>query len=128
LELCSGISKANKEGFEVKGAGHYGIFSGRRWREIVYPKISDFIRKHSPTTPVVPAVKQAKSGAVSPAVKKSATKPVAPTKQTSTTRVATKKVTAPKTQTAAQVTRTPTKKIATPAKTSVAKTRARSKV
>ena len=128
LELCSGISKANKEGFEVKGAGHYGIFSGRRWREIVYPKISDFIRKHSPTTPIVPGVKQAKSGAVNPAVKKSATKPVAPTKQTSTTRVATKKVTAPKTRTTAQVTRTPTKKIATPAKTSVAKTRARSKV
>ena len=28
-----------------KGAGHYGIFSGRRWREIVYPQVRDFIRQ-----------------------------------------------------------------------------------
>ncbi|MBN3585986.1 hypothetical protein JYB64_26695, partial [Algoriphagus aestuarii] len=27
----------------VKGAGHYGIFSGRRWREQVYPQVRDFI-------------------------------------------------------------------------------------
>jgi poly(3-hydroxybutyrate) depolymerase len=25
------------------GAGHYGIFSGRRWREKVYPRVRDFI-------------------------------------------------------------------------------------
>ncbi|MCU0951904.1 MAG: hypothetical protein MUC68_12820, partial [Burkholderiaceae bacterium] len=24
--------------------GHYGIFSGRRWREMIYPQIRDFIR------------------------------------------------------------------------------------
>jgi poly(3-hydroxybutyrate) depolymerase len=28
----------------VEKAGHYGIFSGRRWREIVCPKITEFIR------------------------------------------------------------------------------------
>ena len=27
---------------EAKGAGHYGIFSGRRWRDIVYPKVRAF--------------------------------------------------------------------------------------
>jgi len=27
----------------VEGAGHYGIFSGRRWREMVYPEVRDFI-------------------------------------------------------------------------------------
>ena len=27
----------------MNGAGHYGIFSGRRWREIVYPRVRDFI-------------------------------------------------------------------------------------
>ncbi|MFM8675824.1 MAG: hypothetical protein ACKOCR_00520 [Burkholderiaceae bacterium] len=27
-------------------AGHYGNFSGRRWREHVAPKIADFIRSH----------------------------------------------------------------------------------
>ncbi|MEP7103044.1 MAG: polyhydroxyalkanoate depolymerase, partial [Burkholderiales bacterium] len=28
--------------------GHYGIFSGRRWREKVYPKVRDFIASHQP--------------------------------------------------------------------------------
>jgi poly(3-hydroxybutyrate) depolymerase len=28
------------------GAGHYGIFSGRRWRELIYPKVRDFIAAH----------------------------------------------------------------------------------
>ena len=27
----------------AKGAGHYGIFSGRRWREIIYPQLKGFI-------------------------------------------------------------------------------------
>jgi len=49
IELCSGIPNSNKEEYEVKGAGHYGIFAGRRWREMVYPKISEFIRKHPGT-------------------------------------------------------------------------------
>ena len=55
LELCAGIPKSNKEEYEVKGAGHYGIFSGRRWREMVYPKITEFIRKH-PGTSIAPVV------------------------------------------------------------------------
>jgi poly(3-hydroxybutyrate) depolymerase len=32
----------------VQGAGHYGIFSGRRWREKVYPVVRDFIARHQP--------------------------------------------------------------------------------
>jgi poly(3-hydroxybutyrate) depolymerase len=44
--LCSGIPKESKDHFEVAGAGHYGIFSGRRWRNQVYPKIKSFIRDH----------------------------------------------------------------------------------
>ncbi|MBZ4241097.1 hypothetical protein LAN32_21955, partial [Mycobacterium tuberculosis] len=28
--------------------GHYGIFSGRRWRTIIYPQLRDFIREHAP--------------------------------------------------------------------------------
>ena len=44
--LCSGIPKEHKDHYEVAGAGHYGIFSGRRWREKVYPKIKSFIRDH----------------------------------------------------------------------------------
>jgi len=44
--LCVGIPKADKDHYEVAGAGHYGIFSGRRWRNKVYPKIKSFIREH----------------------------------------------------------------------------------
>ena len=49
--LCAGIAKDNKAHYEVAGAGHYGIFAGRRWRDKVYPKIKEFIRAH-------PSVKQ----------------------------------------------------------------------
>ena len=42
-DLCSGVPKARQKHLEVKGAGHYGIFSGRRWRETVYPQVRDFI-------------------------------------------------------------------------------------
>ena len=42
-ELCKGVSKAMKQHLEVPGAGHYGIFSGRRWRDVVYPQVKAFI-------------------------------------------------------------------------------------
>jgi poly(3-hydroxybutyrate) depolymerase len=44
--LCTGVPESMQEHYEVPGAGHYGIFSGRRWRETVYPKLRDFIRRH----------------------------------------------------------------------------------
>jgi poly(3-hydroxybutyrate) depolymerase len=44
--LCSGIATNRKFHFDAKGAGHYGIFSGRRWRENVYPEVSHFIAQH----------------------------------------------------------------------------------
>ncbi|MDX9844843.1 MAG: polyhydroxyalkanoate depolymerase [Aquabacterium sp.] len=46
-DLCAGIPEKNKKHYEVKGAGHYGIFSGRRWREFAYPEIRDFILSHN---------------------------------------------------------------------------------
>ena len=47
LALCSGVPEKNKKHLTVKGAGHYGIFSGRRWREVVYPQVREFIRNHA---------------------------------------------------------------------------------
>ena len=44
--LCSGIPAKKKQQLTVQGAGHYGIFSGRRWRDLVYPQVREFIRKH----------------------------------------------------------------------------------
>jgi poly(3-hydroxybutyrate) depolymerase len=49
-KLCKGIPTERKDHYEVVGAGHYGIFSGRRWREKVYPRIKDFIREHEQTS------------------------------------------------------------------------------
>jgi len=45
--LCTGIAADRREHFIVEGAGHYGIFSGRRWREVVYPKVRDFFAAHA---------------------------------------------------------------------------------
>jgi poly(3-hydroxybutyrate) depolymerase len=42
--LCSGISKDRKHHYTAADCGHYGIFSGRRWREAICPKIAGFIR------------------------------------------------------------------------------------
>ena len=44
-DLCSSIPAKRRAHSVIEGAGHYGIFSGRRWRETVYPKVRDFIRK-----------------------------------------------------------------------------------
>jgi poly(3-hydroxybutyrate) depolymerase len=44
--LTKGIPAKNKQHFEAKGVGHYGIFSGRKYREIIYPRIREFIAKH----------------------------------------------------------------------------------
>ncbi|HEY5972031.1 MAG TPA: polyhydroxyalkanoate depolymerase [Pseudoxanthomonas sp.] len=46
-DLCTGIPKAKHQHITVKGAGHYGIFSGRRWRQVVYPDVRDFIAKYA---------------------------------------------------------------------------------
>ena len=42
--LCLNIPRARREHFRAPGVGHYGIFSGRRWREIVFPRVSAFIK------------------------------------------------------------------------------------
>ncbi|MFT3720132.1 polyhydroxyalkanoate depolymerase [Pseudorhodoferax sp.] len=46
-DLCTGIDQNQRQHFEVEGVGHYGIFSGRRWRESVYPTVRDFILAHN---------------------------------------------------------------------------------
>jgi poly(3-hydroxybutyrate) depolymerase len=43
--LCTGVPATKQQHFEVAGAGHYGIFSGRRWRDMTYPVVRDFILK-----------------------------------------------------------------------------------
>ena len=45
--LCTGIPAGKREHFLVPSVGHYGIFSGRRYRETIYPRMRDFIKKHA---------------------------------------------------------------------------------
>jgi poly(3-hydroxybutyrate) depolymerase len=35
--------------YDVEGAGHYGIFAGRRWRDMAYPVVRDFIARYNVT-------------------------------------------------------------------------------
>ncbi|MEN9774766.1 MAG: hypothetical protein RL322_1836 [Pseudomonadota bacterium] len=51
-DLCSGIPTAHKQHLTALGAGHYGIFSGRRWREQIQPRVRNFIRDHDGRTPI----------------------------------------------------------------------------
>jgi poly(3-hydroxybutyrate) depolymerase len=72
-DMCSGVPAGERQHLEVVGAGHYGIFSGRRWRDIVYPQLVKFIQGHAP---------KAKVAAPKPSVAVS-TQPPAETKTTS---------------------------------------------
>jgi poly(3-hydroxybutyrate) depolymerase len=77
--LCSNIKPANRQHLEVPGAGHYGIFSGRRWRETVYPAVVKFILAHNDLgtkkktaakTTAKTSVKTASKSAVKPTAKR----------------------------------------------------------
>jgi poly(3-hydroxybutyrate) depolymerase len=47
-DLCTNLPPDRKHHLAVEGAGHYGIFSGRRWREIVYPRVRALIASATP--------------------------------------------------------------------------------
>jgi poly(3-hydroxybutyrate) depolymerase len=65
--LCFNVPKARQKHLEVKGAGHYGIFSGRRWRDVVYPQVRDFILQHNDTGSAGTRKSPARKGAVAAA-------------------------------------------------------------
>jgi poly(3-hydroxybutyrate) depolymerase len=50
--LCSGIPDDRKRHLVAEGCGHYGLFSGRRWRDAIYPEVRSFIRAASAAIPV----------------------------------------------------------------------------
>ena len=45
-DLCPNIPKRKQKTYMQKGVGHYGIFNGRRWRNLIQPKIAQFIKTH----------------------------------------------------------------------------------
>ena len=46
INMCINVPDQDKQYYQVNGAGHYGIFSGRRWREQCYPVVREFILRH----------------------------------------------------------------------------------
>ena len=63
--LCFNVPKERQKHIEVKGAGHYGIFSGRRWREKVYPEVREFILRFNNQGPAA-ASRGARKGSAAP--------------------------------------------------------------
>ena len=41
--LCRNLPEAHRQHLTAPKVGHYGIFSGRRWRQSIYPQVRDFI-------------------------------------------------------------------------------------
>ncbi|MXO75564.1 polyhydroxyalkanoate depolymerase [Altererythrobacter aerius] len=50
LDLATGLAKAKKQYLLAEGAGHYGIFNGRRWRDSIAPVVEQFIARHAART------------------------------------------------------------------------------
>lgn len=46
LDLAVNLPDSEKRYFLVPKVGHYGIFNGRRWRDIIAPTLEEFIRGH----------------------------------------------------------------------------------
>jgi poly(3-hydroxybutyrate) depolymerase len=46
--LCAGLPDALKADYIQPHVGHYGVFNGRRFREEIYPRVRDFIRRMEP--------------------------------------------------------------------------------
>ncbi|MGN3974500.1 polyhydroxyalkanoate depolymerase [Tsuneonella sp. SYSU-LHT278] len=46
LDLATGLAASRKQYLLAEGAGHYGIFNGSRWRELIAPAVEAFIGRH----------------------------------------------------------------------------------
>jgi poly(3-hydroxybutyrate) depolymerase len=44
LDLCRGLPVTMKRHHLQTGVGHYGVFSGKRWAQQVYPRVRDVIQ------------------------------------------------------------------------------------
>jgi len=47
LDLLTGLPEQKKAGYIEIGAGHYGIFAGKSWRNTIRPLVLDFIDQNS---------------------------------------------------------------------------------
>ena len=42
-DMCTGVRPYRKTHHVQTGVGHYGVFSGRRWKEQIYPRVRDMV-------------------------------------------------------------------------------------
>ncbi len=47
-ELCYNIPARRRHDYVQKEVGHYGVFSGSRWRKEIAPRVRDFIKSNNP--------------------------------------------------------------------------------
>ncbi len=76
LDLCTGLSDDKKASHVEPGAGHYGIFAGKSWRNNIRPLVLDFIDANSdaPKPKRKPRPRKAKTDNVT-SIKAAAKKP-----------------------------------------------------
>jgi poly(3-hydroxybutyrate) depolymerase len=89
--ICSGVVASEQKHLEVPGAGHYGIFAGSRWRDIVYPQVKSFILSHQPTAASVAKVATpAAAASAKPKAVQAIAKPAKPVAKAAAKKVARK--------------------------------------
>ncbi len=69
LDLAVNLPADQKRYYMAEGAGHYGIFNGKRWRDMIAPVVEQFIRAHdaagkAPVVHLPPAPTNAGVGSV----------------------------------------------------------------
>ena len=47
LTLATGLDDAKKRYFMAPGVGHYGIFNGSKWRDMIAPIVDEWILAHN---------------------------------------------------------------------------------
>ena len=55
LRLCTGLPENKKAQHLEQGAGHYGIFAGKSWRNNIRPLVLEFIDQHAGEAKAAPA-------------------------------------------------------------------------
>jgi len=48
-DLCTGLRPYMRKHYVQAGVGHYGVFSGRRWQQQIYPMLRETIHLFQPT-------------------------------------------------------------------------------
>ena len=46
-ELCTGVRAYRRVHHMQAGVGHYGVFSGKKWNNEIYPLLRDFVHVNS---------------------------------------------------------------------------------